>query len=126
MTLALKEMLDELGLHEKWITTNIVDRAFVEIRHSLLPDPNAEHLRIQFYAKFFKDRKSSKISDADIETYLELAALEMDVGLKSWAIGSLIECGNLSVPQLIILRHTEMLDPKHEVFLEREIKNARD
>ncbi|MEP3890391.1 MAG: hypothetical protein ABJN69_07975 [Hellea sp.] len=122
MISCLKEMLHDLGLHEKWTTANIVDQTFVETQYARLPDPDAEHIRMQFYEKFFKDRQGSPISDADVRVYLKLADLETDAGLKSWAIGFLVECGNISETQLIALNQNQMLEPKHKLFLARELK----
>jgi len=117
----VKNMLDNLGLHEKWLTENIVDQAFVEKWHAKLTETDAEHIRVQFYASFFTNHQKTELSDSHIKTYLELVQFEEDRALKRWAIGCLVECETMSISQLKYLRQNRMLEKKHHVFLEREI-----
>jgi len=114
-------MLKKLQIKEKWLTSRIVDEPFIHECHALLDESDAEHIRTKFYAQFFKDRESSKMDDSDIDVYFELVELEQEASIKSWAIGFMVECGLLTVPQLIQLRHVKALEGKHHIFLEREI-----
>lgn len=121
MSETLNSMLEKLQLNRKWFDLGLVDLQFIESAYLALNNSEAEHVRTKAYSKFFDDRESRELTDKEISDYLVVVGFEIDPVLKSWAIGFLVESGQLNVTQLEKLKECSFLEEKHHYFLQREI-----
>jgi hypothetical protein len=111
----IKEALQTLKYHTKWLEYNLIDEAFlINQYHFFLAseDKCTEHYRYAAFQKILKDNQS--LDDEAIDKYIQLAELDKDKLMANSALMNLLKWQGLNDLQYTVLVNNSAFS--HKIF----------